>query len=380
MQSTVTARLNGLDQLRALAILLVLLFHYRIYYGIPTVLEPTGVLLISEFGWTGVDLFFVLSGYLIGDKLLQDMDNFGRIRFARFYIMRALRILPAFLAAVALYFSFAELREGRGLQPLWKFLTFTQNLPIDLRLNTFSHAWSLCVEEHFYLLLPLLLLFLFATRLQSKALLIVLGFLALGLLARYLSWVEFVEPAYGRARLGPAFQYIYYPTYTRLDGLSIGVAIAALFRYWPEVAGRLARHGNLLLLAGLLVLALGYHLFGGYILSERFTDLSTMLFGFPLISIGYGLLVVSALSPGSLLHGLKFAPTARLATLSYAIYLVHKMSNHWINVELSSTVELGELGTFLVCLLAAVLAGAALHFAVEKPFLTLRDRLVPRLA
>lgn len=375
-----TERLHGLDHLRALAILLVLLFHYRIYYGLPEALQSTGLNELAGFGWSGVDLFFVLSGYLIGDKLLQDMDRFGRIRFSNFYLNRALRILPAFLAAVAIYFTVAELREGRGLQPLWKFLTFTQNIPIDLRLNTFSHAWSLCVEEHFYLLLPLLLLFLFVTRLHRKALLIILGFLALGLLIRYLSWVEFVEPQVGRARLGAAFQYIYYPTYTRLDGLSVGVAIAALFRYRPHVTERMARFGDLFLLAGLLVLAGGYVLFGGYILSERFTTMGTLVFGFPLISLGYGLLVVAALCPGSLLYRLEFKPMARLAVLSYAIYLVHKMSNHWINVELPAYLALGELSTFLLCLTAAVLAGALLHHAIEKPFLRLRDRVLSRPA
>lgn len=377
---TRTERLHGLDHLRALAILLVLLFHYRVYYGIPAVLEPTGLNTFSGFGWTGVDLFFVLSGYLIGNKLFGDIDRFGRIRFSDFYMNRALRILPAYLAALALYFSFTSLQEGRGLQPLWKFLTFTQNLPIDLSANTFSHAWSLCVEEHFYLLLPVILYLLFSKRWQHRGGFLLLGLMALGLVIRYVSWSEFVDPLSGRQRLGAAFMSIYYPTYTRLDGLIVGVGIAALFRYQPEIRDRITRHGNGLLGAGLLVLLAGYFLFGGSVISAEFSTLRTTLFGFPLISFGYGLLVVSALSPNSFLYRLAFRPTAVLATLAYAIYLIHKMTNHWINTRLHSYVELSETQTFLVCLAAAVLGGWLLHKLVEAPFLTLRDRLAARSA
>lgn len=368
-------RLHGLDHLRALAILLVLLFHYEIYYGLPVSLAPSGLLALGRFGWTGVDLFFVLSGYLIGDKLMGDVDRFGQVRFGRFYLNRALRILPAYLAAVTIYFSFAGLQEGRGLQPLWRFLTFTQNLLIDVFTNTFSHAWSLCVEEHFYLLLPALLSLLVARKLQHRAVLFLLGLFAFGLAVRYLSWSELVDPVAGRDRLRAAFTFLYYPTYARLDGLAVGVGIAALFRYRPAVRDRLAGHGNLLLLAGLAVLVGCYLLFGGNIVSMTFTTPAPPVFGFPLLALGYGLLVAGALCPGCLLYRLRCRPTAALATLSYAVYLVHKMTNHWLNVNLRDYVEVGEDQLFLICLIAALLGGLALHLVIERPFLLLRDRL-----
>ncbi|MCG8358993.1 MAG: hypothetical protein MI920_25790, partial [Kiloniellales bacterium] len=158
------------------------------------------------------------------------------------------------------------------------------------------------------------------------------------------------------------------------------VGIAALFRYQPELRDRITRHGNGLLGAGLLVLLAGYFLFGGSVISAEFSTLRTTLIGFPLISLGYGLIVVSALSPSSFLYRLTFRPTAALATLAYAIYLIHKMTNHWINTRLHSYVELSETQTFLVCLVAAVLGGWLLHKLVEAPFLTLRDRLAARSA
>ena len=96
--------------------------------------------------------------------------------------------------------------------------------------------------------------------------------------------------------------------------------------------------------------------------------------GFPLISLGYGLVVVAALSPSSLLHRFQFKPMAWLATMSYAIYLVHKMTNHWINENLTDYVDLNDGAIFAACLIAAVSGGFVMHLIVEKPFLALRAR------
>ena len=303
------------------------------------------------------------------------MEDHGRIRFGRFYLNRSFRIFPAYLVAVAIYFSFDMVQEGRGLAPLWKFLTFTQNLPMDLRANTFSHAWSLSVEEHFYLILPLLLFAVFHYGLARRGGYILLGLIVLGMAVRYGSWLELVEPQFGRARLGAALEFIYYPTYARLDGLIIGVAIAALFRYQPGIRDRLTRHGNVLLLISIALLVGAWFLFDGYIISQQFTTLATAVAGFPLISLGYGFMVVAALSPNSLLHRFEFKPTAILASLAYAIYLVHKMTNHWLNDNLIDYVDLSDSAVFAICLIAAVIAGAILHLVIENPFLALRDRI-----
>ena len=363
-------RHHGLDHLRAAAILLVVLFHYTFYYGVPQWLDS-----FSGFGWSGVDLFFVLSGYLISDKLFRDFEARGRIGFKGFYLNRVLRIVPAYLAVVALYFSFPFLQEGRGLQPLWKFLTFTQNISIDLYRNTFSHAWSLCVEEHFYILLPILLHFIFSRKLSPRAIYIFVAVAALGIIIRYSIWETLVAGTYGRMRILAAIKDIYYPTYCRLDGLLVGVAIASIFKYQPSLKEKLVKHGNGLLASSILLLIATYFLFGGTLVSQKFTSLLTAVFGFPLVSIAYGLMVIAAMSPGCILSRYRFWPTAMLATLSYAIYLSHKMVNHIVNTHLKQVFALESVPAFLVCLLGTVLCGLALHLIVEKPFLMLRDSL-----
>jgi len=105
--------------------------------------------------WAGVDLFFVLSGYLIGTQLLRPYARGDRPSYLDFFLRRTFRVLPAYLVVLLAYFSIPQFREEPGISPIWRFLTFTQNFGLDASIvGAFSHAWSLCVEEHFYLVLP----------------------------------------------------------------------------------------------------------------------------------------------------------------------------------------------------------------------------------
>ena len=116
---------------------------------------------VDRFGWIGVDLFFVLSGYLIGGQLLAPLARGQRIKLGRFFTRRALRIMPAYFVVLAIYFLLPSWREYSEMsQPLWKFLLSVQNIALHGG-TAFSHAWSLAVEDQFYLALPFLLLFLF---------------------------------------------------------------------------------------------------------------------------------------------------------------------------------------------------------------------------
>ncbi|NNK84943.1 MAG: acyltransferase [Desulfobacterales bacterium] len=363
-------RLHGLDHLRAVAIVLVLLYHYKLYYAVPQWLDA-----FSSFGWSGVDLFFVLSGYLIADKLFRGLDTQGRIDFKGFYLNRFLRIIPAYIAVVALYFSFPILQEGRGLQPLWKFLTFTQNISIDMVRNTFSHAWSLCVEEHFYLLLPILLHFIFSRKITHRAIYFFIAVAVIGVLIRYSIWETSVAPNFGRTRILNAIRDIYYPTYNRLDGLLVGVAIASIFKYSPLLREKLVKYGNGLLALSIIFLIATYFMFGGSVVSLKFTTFTAALFGSPLVSIAYGFVVIAAMSPNCILSKYKIKLTSVLATLAYSIYLIHKITNHVVNTKLKYVFQLENYQVFPVCLVAAILGALILHLIVEKPFLMLRNNL-----
>jgi peptidoglycan/LPS O-acetylase OafA/YrhL len=357
----------GLDHLRALAIILVFLFHYYILtHG-----EPSWLPDLASFGWTGVDLFFVLSGFLISLQLFTQVKAGQKISFKVFFLKRAFRIIPAFLVTIALYFCIPFFREKESLPPLWKFLTFTQNLGLDLRTNgTFSHAWSLCVEEHFYLFLPLILILLQSTRFFAKAYWLLITLFVLGFLTRTYSYNALYLPqseqAYSWAQW---YKYIYYPTYNRLDGLLVGVGIAAIYRFLPGCWNRLSRYGNLFLVTGLLILT------GAYFLCEQQQTFYASVWGFPLIALGYGCLLTGAVSPGSILYKWNSKATTFMATLSYAIYLTHKGVISMTN-RLLDDFELDANLVFFISIITCVLFAYLLHRLVEKPFMRLRNKLV----
>lgn len=362
-------RLYGLDHLRALAILLVFFFHYQI----PVFGHPAWLTDWAKFGWTGVDLFFVLSGFLISSQLFAAIRNGQRISFPKFFLKRFFRIVPAFLAVIAIYFCIPAFHEREALPPLWRFLTFTQNFGLNLAdTGTFSHAWSLCVEEHFYLALPLLLLLFQVTGRFRNAWILLITLFAGGFLIRHYSWdqVYFPHIAEPGARV-LWYEYVYYPTYNRLDGLLIGVGIAALMQFAPEWWTRISRYGNYLVLLSLAVLT------GAYFLCYNEASYAASVFGFPLVAIGYGLLVMGAISPVCWLYRLESRATTLIATLSYVLYLSHKGVIH---VTQEWTTQLGmnvsSNGVLVISLFTCLLAAWILHRFVEQPFMRWRKQLI----
>lgn len=118
VEKNMSQKLYGLDHLRALAIILVFFFHYFIVSGG----QPEWLPNVASFGWTGVDLFFVLSGFLISSQLFSQIKNRQSISLKTFFVKRFFRIIPAFLVTVSLYFFLPFFREKEALPPLWKFL------------------------------------------------------------------------------------------------------------------------------------------------------------------------------------------------------------------------------------------------------------------
>src|SRR4029078_2061508 len=144
----------GLDLLRALAIIVVVIYHAALFgFKLPG--------RVDRFGWIGVDFLFSSSVYFMGGQLLATLARGQRIKLGRFFTRRALRIMPAYFAVLAIYFLLPAWREYPEMsQPLWKFLLSVQNIALHGG-TAFSHASSLAVEYQFYLAPPFLLLALF---------------------------------------------------------------------------------------------------------------------------------------------------------------------------------------------------------------------------
>ena len=362
--SSLTPRLYGLDTLRALAIVLVFTNHYELFVA-PGVFGFWG-----QIGWTGVDLFFALSGYLIGNQIFAALRSEQGFSLPHFYARRFLRTLPNFYFVLALYYLWPAFRGDYALLPLWKFLTFTQN--INLTPGTaFSHAWSLCVEEQFYVLLPAVALLIAACR---KSLLwawvaVAASFVA-GMLVRAYLWDEYVQVP--RGGMG-YYKYIYYASWCRFDELVAGVALALLKNHHPAAWSRITAYGNRTLLAGLAGAALMLTLF-----FHHHFDYWVTVLGYPALAISFSLLLIAAMSPGSALYQWRVPGAASLALWSYAIYLLHKQLCILLSPVLQDRGYAPDgLPAVLIMIAVSIVTGWLLYVLVETPFMRLRTRYFP---
>ncbi len=363
------SRLPGLDLLRAIAIVWVMLFHSFIVGGLGDDFSW-----LSRYGWMGVDLFFVLSGFLIGSQVLKPLARGERLDFGDFYLRRAFRILPALFVVLALYLWIPAFREAPGMQPWWQFAAFTVNFLIDYEHNkAFSHAWSLCVEEHFYLVFPLLAWWLTRRPSMAKFASVCVAIVLAGIALRTSIWLFDMAPVQGVENAARGFdrrfiEDMYYPTWNRLDGLLAGVVLATVKVFRAPQWDRLQARANVALIAGLAVVALAMWLF-----RER-TGLLGNAVGWPVLSTGLALLVFAGAGTRSWIGRWRVPGAGWLALISYSLYLVHKPVYHMVSSAFGTQLEVRGLLAFAVYAAAALLGGAVLYYAIERPFLRLRDR------
>jgi peptidoglycan/LPS O-acetylase OafA/YrhL len=358
-------RQPGLDLLRALAIVVVVIYHAALFgFKLPD--------RVDRFGWIGVDLFFVLSGYLIGGQLLASLARSNGISLGRFFARRAFRIMPAYFVVLAVYFLLPSWREYPDMaQSVWKFLLSVQNIALHGG-TAFSHAWSLAVEDQFYLALPFLLLFLFRRPRAAIVVPCLLVICGIGLRAFLAAQNPSVN---GDGVSFRGFQaWIYYPTWTRLDPLVFGVVLAAIEKFRPTWWQRIVNCAPWIWLP-----ALGLIAYALYLGETDTLTITACVWQFPLIAIGMAALLVCAVSPRLFLSRFAIPGAAFIASIAYSAYLIQKIvingieqfcTNH--NIDLTSVPAL--IGVEL-CVYAAA---TVLFFSVERPFLQLRRRLAPQ--
>ena len=363
-----------LDGLRAVAIMLVVIFHCRTvtHIGPPDVALP-GVhhpyLKIAEVGWVGVDLFFVLSGFLITGILIDTASD--RLYFRSFYIRRILRIFPLYYAALAAYAIGYHVLGIQRLVPAsagaevahWFYVqNWLPLLGVEWT-RPLAHFWSLGVEEQFYLVWPALVL---AAARRGKVDRLCLWTIVFALVMRVLFWWAGVAEAGNFA------------TITKMDTLAIGGYLACLHRKpgaWPSRSTLLGVF--FASAAAILTVAI----WGGSFF--RPTNSHIFLFGLFPVALLFGTTLGLTLSAGDSSLWTRFlrtGPMLAIGKISYGIYIVH-----WPLVLLLQPVwpRLGGFWTqqasFLVAITLGSFALAALsYYLFERRFLDLKDRLAPR--
>lgn len=354
-------RITSIDFLRGVAVLLVVFRH--VY------LEP----ILLTIGWTGVDLFFVLSGFLVSNLLFQEYKTTGTVKPIRFLIRRGLKIYPLFYFMTFLLFfisiqlspQYLDIYKARLLNEV----LFIQNYNYDVTLS--GHTWSLAVEEHFYFVLALLF-FVFAkmkildNKLLFNVLTIIILLLCLNMRINVIA--PYTTPFYYGCYL--------IPTHLRFDTLWVGVFIAYHYNY-NTVAFKnfFGKSGYLwLILVGLSVSVC-------YPLENKF--LAT--FGLTVIALSFGgtlaALVANDKSEELLysIFGKRIVNGfAKIGTYSYGIYLFHMMIIWYVTPfgkELIYNSWIGRLNTLVLFLVILGVGIVATEF-IEKPILKWRNKIV----
>lgn len=326
-------RVSSLDFLRSLAILMVLLAHTVLAYGAPRHLA------FLQMGGTGVDLFFVLSGWLLGRHLLKEVKATGGINLTRFWCRRWLRTLPAYLAVLAatmVQFRLSNPDSGLPLQ----YLFFGQNY---LEMPFLHVSWSLCVEEHFYLLVaPAILLVVRHHRLLIPMLLTAL---LLPFLCRQFGLYHSIEESH-----------------VRFDACAAGVLMAAMQLHCPKLWQKLTSAAvPLFVVAATSYVALyvSYFVQGTQAVADP-----------GIYAIIFCVFILFAVSSETVQQRLTFPGCFYIASRSYAIYLLHP--------EVLALMQRFGSGLPFVVFLALTCVGSCLiaeilYRCVELPVMNARE-------
>lgn len=366
-------RIHQLDLLRGVAILLVLMHHFVISPRQSGLLKIP-MTLVNRLGWTGVDLFFVLSGFLIGSLLFQETSTTSKLDITKFYVRRAFKLWPAYYLML-----FTCLTIGFVSSSHCTFdKIFSSLIPNFLHAQNYFQSsvadwtWSLAVEEHFYLLLPLLVVALIILERRTKfPCYPVFG------LAVMLSCLIF------RATATPdtfSAAKCYFPTHLRIDSLVCGTVLAYLKVYYSHSFQCVAQKKNVLIMCGLMLL-----LPFGILWRDEHPYI--WRFGYTQIYLAYALILV-----GTVQRTVRKANLPRLyETLcwigrnSYPIFLwqgIVSVPVIWLRNKLPVghiSAELNSLVFNSLFLLAAIFAGSLMGALIDRPVLRLRERLIPSI-
>lgn len=343
-------RNSELDFVRGIAILMVMAHHFGLApVGHPVLraLQTPGILM----GQTGVDVFFVLSGFLVGGLLLKEYKRTGTIQAKRFLLRRGLKIWPA-------YYFYILIQVIVRKHPLNSFL-----VPNLLHLQNYMgssllHTWTLSIEEHFYLLLALAVACMVsrhwrADRMLKLFLYVIGAVIVLRCVTVYAGWPG-------------AFTY----THDRLDSLLFGVVLATLFHFFPEKFDRIASHKWALACVTVFTV----------IFYAAFDDTNLRYsIGLTVLYVGYGaFLMLVYRHSGRFKEWLPYKWVAAIGLYSYGIYLWHNSVRDpltHLSQRLPDAVRWPCLT--IAEYAAAISLGVVTTLLIEWPFLRIRDRMFP---
>jgi peptidoglycan/LPS O-acetylase OafA/YrhL len=366
--------------MRVLAIVSVLQFHVTVALVEAGVLKDLNFAMRSMTVFFGMDLFFIMSGFLIGTMLLYAVDTKKKQSVWRFWLRRGFRTFPLYYVVLTFLAAVFPMTAAQKANLFYEYVYLTNYRLVLKPTVVMMWGWSLCVEEHFYLAVPLLLgaLLYVRTHRWRIALLVLLWLAALAIRLRIFYANE------GGWNDANIFQALYIPTHVRFDILVAGVLLAYVHRYFKDDLDRLLARPLwrwAFFLEGFVNFAMLCvpHSFPNFFLFRVFSwgTLTSLMY------LPWLLLLLH--TDGPVVRLLSRRGFLLFATLGYGIYLIHIPVCERLLVPLAQWMQarLGMTALTLWPLTLALLffgsaAGAyVLHLTVEKPALWLRDRLAP---
>jgi peptidoglycan/LPS O-acetylase OafA/YrhL len=370
-------RFPALHGMRVIAILSVIAYHVTWIFMAEQKIE-----LDPEFFgqsltvFFGMDLFFVLSGFLIGSILLRSLVTSGSQHIRRFYLRRVFRTFPSYYLVLTVLALAFPLTADQHKHLVWEYVYGTNFLSLARGQTIMFWGWSLALEEQFYLTVPLL--FFLLQRLQDVR--IRLAFLgALWIAPLIVRLCIF----YGRAPWNDLDLYgaVYFRTHTRFDPLVAGIVLALVHQRWGKdlvVWLKEPFHRALLAALGCLWLLLRPNMFG----AENVQLVHIFAWGTVTSVMYLGLVPLALYGEGWIVRWLSVPLFRRMATLGYGVYLVHIPIIDHIMLPAARAAQARHWSMLLVwpaCLVSTFLLSLAiaygLHVLVEKPSLRVRERL-----
>jgi peptidoglycan/LPS O-acetylase OafA/YrhL len=349
-------RIRSIDFLRFIAVFLVMMRHFNFeapahagnFFYVFQQLQLTG--------WVGVDLFFVISGFLISGLIFNEMDKSGNFKPARFLIRRGFKIYPSFYLLIVVTAIFFFLKKKLDLPHLGAEIFYVQNYFTGL----WNHTWSLAVEEHFYFMLA----FVFWWLTKKK------GWLKSGIVFFILLIVLINCIKYFAANDLSASNRLTYYTHFRIDGLLFGVLVSYIHRYHQPVCTWWQRY--IALPFAIVLLPCVYYIgIAGIFSPVQFH------YGYTVLYLYFGNLLLLLLYWDKLFAGKLFSLPVRLGFYSYSVYLWHMPCKFWVVGTLTHLYSLSYWTKMGIAVLSSFILGVVFARIIEMPFLRLRDRLYP---
>ncbi|HOC61377.1 MAG: acyltransferase [Syntrophaceae bacterium] len=386
---------DALHGMRAVAAFFVIGFHVAHFGGFFSSNANAMVNLSLFFRfirafWYGMDIFFVLSGFLIGRILMTSLATTGSVEFPRFFVRRSMRVFPAYYLVLTLTIFFFTRLDIPALRYLligdggwhamfkesWMNYIYVMNYAYSAgKANPMGGAWSLCVEEHFYLMLPLMLAILYRTKHRGVRPVVLILAMFLPLLGRAVQYA--LDPS---IRLLDGF---YYRTHNRIDEIMVGVVIAYFFvHHKNSLQTVVERLGDGCWIGALLLIG-SVGVFGGIFEQGVFA----VVFQFLFCALGTGLLVLNCLFlKNRVTRFLSLRIWYPLARVSYGIYLTH----HFLIIlamylgssilELPAGMPASFMFIYIFTMIGSFLVASAMFMVFERPLIDWGIRISKNLS